>query len=125
MWGTLGNKSQMWAASPVGKREDLEGAPPFPVVGKGGDFDFSVPSPSRLIPRTTRGKTKVKNPTLTSNGATLGWGTLEILAGDRDLCSPDGVRVGHPPNLRQMARQHLGNHPLGYEFDMFGILHEK
>jgi hypothetical protein len=30
-----------------------------------------------------------KNPTLTSKSATLGWGTLEISAGDQGLGSPD------------------------------------
>ena len=50
---------------------------------------------SRLIPRTTRRQEKVKNPTLTSNGATLGWGTLGILAGMEDSAHP--ALWGGPP----------------------------
>jgi hypothetical protein len=38
----------------------------------------------RFIPRTTRDKTNVNNPTLTSNSTTLGWGTLGGLAGIKD-----------------------------------------
>ena len=50
---------------------------------------------SRFIPRTPRGETNVKNPTLTSKGTTLGWGTLEILAGNQGLRPLD--TLGGPP----------------------------
>ena len=43
---------------------------------------------SRLIPRATWRQAKVKTPTLTSNSATLGWGTLEIFARMEDSAHP-------------------------------------
>jgi hypothetical protein len=48
-----------------------------------------------IHPATTRGRTNVKNPTLTSNRTTLGWVTLEILAGNQRSCSLD--MLGGPP----------------------------
>ncbi len=60
-----------------------EGAPPFPAVGKGGDFDF-VYIADRYIPFCEPARTKVKDPTLTSNSTTLGWGTLGIHSGMKD-----------------------------------------
>jgi len=41
----------------------------------------------RFTPRITRDKTNANNPTLTSNGTTLGWGTLEILPGNQGFGS--------------------------------------
>lgn len=67
------------------------------AFAKGGDFDFAARM-LRFIPRITRGKTNVKSPTLTSNGTTLGWRTLEILPGNQDPCSLDGVRWATRPN---------------------------
>ena len=59
----------------------------MPCFGKGGDFVFE-PQMSRLIPRITRTQEKVKNPTLTSNCTTLGWGTLGDFYRDEGFRSP-------------------------------------
>jgi hypothetical protein len=78
-------------------RQALEGAPPLAAFAKGGDFDFAARM-LRFIPRATRGKSNVKSPTLTSNGTSLGWGTLEILPGIRDSAHPTAFGWGTRPS---------------------------
>ena len=55
---------------------------------QGWGFLFLSPEMSRLMPRATWRQEKVKTPTLTSNSATLGSGTLEILVGMEDSAHP-------------------------------------
>ena len=72
----------------------LEGAPPFPAVGQGGDFEL-LRSSSLIDPNGAISfrQTKVNGPTLTSKSTTLGLGTLGVFAGMKSYAWPS-VRVG-------------------------------